>query len=150
MLSSTVGASPFSGASFGITASNLFSIPLPPFALWPALPASEAGRDTCDYYGGSAPPQAGQPTVCPAQGHVAGRDGPGGPEVVPVFTCRSLDGGGTRLDPCDIAVATPQHVTPASPQSRRHVGEFPGLGNERDTGARRLRPRSARFEPVRL
>jgi hypothetical protein len=81
--------------------------------------------------------------------HVAGRDDPGRPGVVPVFTCRSLDGGGTRLGPCDIAVATPQHVTTASPPSRRHVGEFPA-SVMRETGARRFRPRSARFEPVRL
>ena len=74
---------------------------------------------------------------------------PGRPGTVPVFTCRSLGEGGTRLGPCDIAVATPQHVTPASPQSRRHFGEFPA-SVMRETGTRRLRPRSARFEPVRL
>jgi len=123
--------------------------PLPPFALWPALPVSTAGRDSCDYYGGSAPPLAGRPTVCPARRTSLAATPPGRPGVVPVFTCRSLGGGGIRLGPCDIAVATPQHVTPASPQSRRHVGEFPA-SVMREAGARRLRPRSARFEPVRL
>ena len=66
-VSSSVEASPFGGASLGITASNPFSTPLPPFALCPALPDSTAGRDSCDYYGGSAPPQIGRPTVCPAR-----------------------------------------------------------------------------------
>jgi hypothetical protein len=66
-----------------------------------------------------------------------------------VFTYRSLDGGGTRLSPCDIAVATPQHFTMASPSAHRHSGEFPAPV-VREAGARRLRPRSARFEPVRL
>ena len=66
-----------------------------------------------------------------------------------MFTYRSLDGGGTRLSPCDIAVATPQHLTTASPSAHRHSGEFP-VSVMREAGARRLRPRSARFEPVRL
>ena len=102
-----------------------FSTPLPPFALCPALPSSTAGRDSCDYYGGSAPPLTARPRVCPARSSTLAAWPRGRPGTVPVFTCRSLDGGGTRLGPCDIAVATPQHATTASPQSGRHVGSSP-------------------------
>ena len=56
------------------------------------------------------------------------RRGQGGrSRTVPVFTCRSLDGGGrggTRLGPCDIAVATPQHLhhgLPIGPPTFRGV-----------------------------
>ena len=49
-----------------------------------------------------------------------------------MFTCRSLDEGGTRLGPCDIAVATPQHVTPASPQVPPTFRGVPRLRHEGD------------------
>ena len=48
-----------------------------------------------------------------------------------MFTCRSLDGGGTRLSPCDIAVATPQrlhHGLPIRPPT------FQGVPRLRDEG----------------
>ena len=87
---------------------HLFSIPLPPFAHVtgsPGLGLLRRLRPTPEPIG----------RRCAQPDARAGRDGPGRPGVVPVFTCRSLDGGGTRLGPCDIAVATPQHVTTASP-----------------------------------
>jgi hypothetical protein len=49
---------------------------LDPFALWPAFPASTAGRHTCDYYGSSAPPwQHRSATDLPADQQAAGRGG---------------------------------------------------------------------------
>jgi hypothetical protein len=60
-------------------------------------------------------PPVGRPTVCPAQPATLATWSPGRPGTVPVFTHRSLDGGGTRLDPCDIAVATPAARHPGLP-----------------------------------
>ena len=74
-----------------------------------ALPGSE-------YYGGSAPPQAGRPTAGPARIRAlaardrAGRDGSR-------VHCDSLDEGGAQLCPCGIATATPQTFTVASRQT---------------------------------
>ncbi len=101
----------------------------------PPLSAHSTRATSCrtpasDYYDGSAPSLTGQPTVCPARPATLAAWPPGRPGTVPVFTCRSLDGGGTRLSPCDIAVATPQHVTTASPSAHRHSGEFPRLRDE--------------------
>ena len=70
---------------------------------------------------------------------------------VPVFTHRSLGGGGIRLYPCDLAVAIPRHFTTA-PSAACHLPaqEFPGPSSchrrtSRRAGAHRSRPRSARF-----
>ena len=60
--------------------------------------------------------------------------------------CDSLDEGGARLGPCGIATATPQHFTMASrPADENQPGSSPP---SQQTGARRSRPLSARFEPV--
>jgi hypothetical protein len=45
--------------------------------------------------------------------------------MVPVFTCCSLDEGGTRLCPCSLAVTTPQHFATAFPSERSHLREVP-------------------------
>jgi len=71
-----------------------------------ALPGSE-------YYGGSAPSQAGRPTADPARTRAlaaqdrADRDGSR-------VHCDPLDEGGAQLYPCGLATATPQHFTVAS------------------------------------
>ena len=83
-----------------------------------ALPGSE-------YYGGSAPPQAGRPTAGPARiPALAARDRADrdGSRV----HCDSLDEGGAQLCPCGIATATPQAFTVASRQtSISPAWEFP-------------------------
>jgi hypothetical protein len=97
-----------------------------------------------DYYGGSAPPRPDRPTTGPAPMTVLAARSGGRTGMVPTFTCRSLVGGGTRLYPCGIAVATPQHFTTAFDSAPdRHHRSSPAR-HERP-GARRLQPISARF-----
>ena len=83
------------------------SQPLPPFPMCRAHPGPE-------YYGGSAPSRAGQPTAGsarhPRAGSARDRAGPGGSRV----HCDSPAEGGAQLYPCGIATATPQHFTVAS------------------------------------
>jgi len=80
-----------------------FSKPLPPFPIRRALPGSE-------YYGGSAPSQAGRPTARPARParwpRVAGQTG-----TVPVFTAiRSA-----KEEPSSIPAASPRLTRSTSP-----------------------------------
>jgi hypothetical protein len=83
-----------------------FSKPLPPFPMCRALPGSE-------YYGGSAPPQAGRPTASPARANTLAAHGRAGRDGSRVH-CDSLGEGGAQLYPCGLATATPQHFTVAS------------------------------------
>jgi hypothetical protein len=116
------------------------SIPLPPFPMHRAFPGSE-------YYGGSAPSLAAQPTAGPARppcwkhGDGQARDGSR-------VHCDSLTEGGARLCPSGLAASTPQAFPAAS---RSPVSRLPELPRHSLplAGARRSWPRSARFEPVR-
>jgi hypothetical protein len=74
-----------------------------------ALPGSE-------YYGGSAPPQAGRPTAGPARTSALGAHGRASRDGSRVH-CDSLGEGGAQLCPCGIATATPQPFTMASRQT---------------------------------
>jgi hypothetical protein len=117
-----VGAPPFGGPSFGITASTAFSTPLPPFALRPALPDSTAGRDSCDYYGGSAPPRAGQPTVGSARGPslaATARAGPGW------FPCSLIDRS-TEEAPDSAPATSPWLPRSTSPRPPHRYADPPG------------------------
>jgi hypothetical protein len=102
-----------------------------------ALPGSE-------YYGGSAPPQAAQPTTGPARTTTLATRQAGRPGTVPVFT----------------AIRSPKEEPGSAPAAslrvrRRPSPQPPGhrLHDSRrvphQVGARRSQPRSVRFEPVR-
>jgi hypothetical protein len=111
------------------------SIPLPPFPMHQAFPA----RSTT-----AAPPRPrplsrrrAQPT--PRAGSAADGQTQDGSRV----HCDSLTEGGARLCPSGLAASTPQ-AFPAASQSP--ASKLPGVPHQ---GARRSRPRSARFEPVR-
>jgi hypothetical protein len=102
-----------------------------------ALPGSE-------YYGGSAPPQAAQPTTGPARATALATRQAGRPGTVPVFTAiRS-----PKEEPGSAPAASLQVRRRPSPQPPGHR-----LHDSRrvphQVGARRSRPRSVRFEPVR-
>jgi len=78
----------------------------------------------------------------PAGGRRRGQD-PDGSRV----HSDSLDEGGARLCPCGIAAGTPQSFPAASPAACANcLGSSPP--RHEGAGARRSRPRSARFEPV--
>jgi hypothetical protein len=83
---------------------------LPPFPLWPALPASE-------YYGGSAPLPGHQPTAgLPAAVLAARREGrPGKGSHV---HHQPVGGVGAQLFPGSLATPTPQTFSVASYPSR--------------------------------
>ena len=75
--------------------------------MWPAFPTS-------DYYGSSAPPRQHRPTTdLPTAPPEMVRSGTAG--MVPTFTADPIDGVGAQLCPCNIATATPQAFTVASP-----------------------------------
>ena len=114
-------------------------IPLPPFAMWPALPAS-------DYYGGSAPP-----------GPFSGRCAYPRTSRMPIPR-----GDETRWFPCSLWFAQrrrsptvsqrPRHAYAAGIQRGlpdRQMKTSPGVHRQTvNSETRRVRPRSARFEPV--
>jgi hypothetical protein len=79
---------------------------LPPFAMWPAFPAS-------DYYGDSVPSQSHQPTTgLPAAG-LAGQRG-GRPWESSHVHHQPVDEGGAQLFPGSLATSTPQAFLVAS------------------------------------
>ena len=93
---------------------------LPPFAMWPAFPAS-------DYYGDSAPPRAiSRRRACPPPTWLAG--GEGSPGMVPTFTARPVDGGGAQLFPCSLATSTPQTFLVASAPTASDADRSPTVG----------------------
>jgi hypothetical protein len=102
-----------------------------------ALPSSE-------YYGGSAPApdRSADDVLSPHHhaGHAAGGQARDGSRV----HCDSLTEGGARLCPSGLAASTPQTFPAASQSPASRL-----LGVPHQVGARRSRPRSARFEPVR-
>ena len=101
----TAGASPFGGASFGITASFPSRNRCRPSPCAPALPGSE-------YYGGSAPSRTDRPTMGPAPPRPLDADGRARPRTVPVFTViRS-----TKEEPDSVPAASPR--LPRSPSPR--------------------------------
>jgi len=79
---------------------------LPPFPLWPALPASE-------YYGGSVPTQGPQPTAGLPTTGLAGRWS-GQPWAGSHVPHVPVDGGGAQLFPGSLATSTPQSFLVAS------------------------------------
>ncbi len=79
------------------------------FPMYRALPGSE-------YYGGSAPSQAGRPIAGPARIRALAARDRAGRDSSRVH-CDSLDEGGAQLCPCGIATATPQTFTVASRQT---------------------------------
>jgi hypothetical protein len=72
-----------------------------------ALPGSE-------YYRGSAPSRAGQPTAGSAHPRALAAPENGQDRDGSRVHCDSLSEGGAQLCPCGIATATPQHFTVAS------------------------------------
>ena len=115
------------------------SKPLPPFPMCRAFPGSE-------YYGGSAPSRAAQPTAGPARpprwerGDGQARDGSR-------VHCDSIAEGGARLCPSGLAASTPQAFPAASRSPASRLPEVPRHSLPQ-ASAHRSRPRSARFEPV--
>jgi hypothetical protein len=94
------------------------AILLGPFALWPALPAS-------DYYGPSAPTQRHRPATrlpCGRQ-KPAARDRWVGSHVHSL----PFDGVGAQLCPCGLATATPQAFTVASLPATSTAKESPAV-----------------------
>jgi hypothetical protein len=102
-----------------------------------ALPSSE-------YYGGSAPApdRSADDVLSPHHraGYAAGGQVRDGSRV----HCDSLTEGGARLCPSGLAASTPQTFPAASQSPASRL-----LGVPHQVGARRSRPRSVRFEPVR-
>src|SRR3954469_16556746 len=90
---------------------------LPPFAMWPAFPAS-------DYYGGSATSRPAEPTTNRPAADLEGR--PTGPARDASHVHHTpVDGVGAQLCPCGIATSTPQTFLVASlpatsPRHRSH------------------------------
>ncbi len=84
---------------------------LPPFALWPAFPAS-------DYYEGSAPPRDRQPTTGLPATDPNGRWEGGSRDGSHVHH-EPFDGIGAQLFPCSLATGTPQTFPVASMPTER-------------------------------
>jgi hypothetical protein len=98
-----------------------------------------------EYYGGSAPRLAAQPTTCPARPATLAA-AMGKPGTVPVFTAiRS-----PKEEPGSAPAASPRVRRRSSPQPPVHQlhSSRKFLAATTTAGARRSRPVSARFEPV--
>jgi hypothetical protein len=118
--------------------SLLIANSLPPFAKWPAFPAS-------DYYDGSVTSLAAEPTTRRPAGDLAGH--PTGPAKDASHVHRApVDGVGGQLCPCGIAPSTPQTFLVASLPA---TSPGPGVARPR-RACTALRPISARLEPVYL
>src|SRR3954449_12121522 len=114
---------------------------LPPFARWPAFPAS-------DYYGGSATSRPAEPTTNRPAADPEGR--PTGPARDASHVHHTpVDGVGAQLCPCGIATSTPQTFLVASLPA---TSPGPGVAHPITPGraCTTLRPTSARLEPVHL
>src|SRR4051794_23710251 len=116
---------------------------LPPFARWPAFPAS-------DYYDGSATPRPAEPTTNRPAADLEGR--PAGPARDVSHVHRTpVDGVGAQLCPCGIATSTPQTFLVASlPATSPGTGVARPITITIGWACTALRPTSARLEPVYL
>jgi hypothetical protein len=129
-------APPFGGASCGIAASSLLdtAAALPHAPGSPRLGVLRRLRP--------APGRSADDVLSPHHhaGHAAGGQVRDGSRV----HCDSLTEGGARLCPSGLAASTPQTFPAASQSPASRL-----LGVPHQVGARRSRPRSVRFEPVR-
>ena len=131
----------FTGASSDIDSHPSFSLPLPPFPMWPAFPAS-------DYYGGSAPSRPHRSTANPAHPpQLAAREWAG-----PGWFPRSLLIRSTGEAPSFAPAASPRlrrrpSPRPPGPSTCKPSEEFPTRRRRRGTG--RCAPHPAQIRQIR-
>jgi hypothetical protein len=136
----SVGAPPFGGASFGITAtiSYLIAVALPHAAGFPGLGVLRRLRPARDR---SVDDEPSPSLALDARATGEIRDGSR-------VHCGSLDRGGVRLCPCGLATPTPQPFSMAFPDTS-FTGPESSPTSPKTSKTRRSRPLSARFGSVK-